>query len=109
MVQKDVSTVHFEKCAKLVLHKSPKLTANSNPEVEIIVTAKHLYVKLLKNETDIQFLKSFSCAKWDNANYQWIVTNYNRNLSLLQSYFGERRLLKISSQTIKRRKHTLTL
>jgi len=92
LVQKDESADHFERSAKLVLQKSPKLIDKSTVEVEITVTPMHLYVKLPKNETDIQFLKSFRYHKWDNANYQWVIPNYNRNLSLLQSYFGTRRL-----------------
>ena len=77
---------------KPVLKKTVKLTDKLNPEVEITVTHMHLFVKLPKNETDIQFLKSFRFVKWDNANYQWVVPNYNQNLSLLHSFFGGRRL-----------------
>ena len=72
--------------------KEVKAVKEINPEVEITVTPMHLFVKLAKNDTDIQFLKSFKFTKWDNANYQWVVPNYNRNLSLLQSYFEGRRL-----------------
>ncbi|MEI6556643.1 MAG: site-specific tyrosine recombinase/integron integrase, partial [Paludibacter sp.] len=90
--QIEESTEEPDESAKLVLQKSPKLIDKSTVEVEITVTPMHLYVKLPKSETDIQFLKSFRYAKWDNANYQWVVPNYNRNLSLLQSYFGSRRL-----------------
>ncbi|MDR3653209.1 MAG: tyrosine-type recombinase/integrase [Paludibacter sp.] len=90
--QIEESTKGHGESAKLVLQKSPKLIDKTKVDVEITVTPMHLYVKLPKNETDIQFLKSFRYAKWDNANYQWVVPNYNRNLSLLQSYFGSRRL-----------------
>jgi len=81
-----------DKIEKPILRKTVKLSDKLNPEVEITVTPMHLYVRLPRNEPDIQFLKSFRYAKWDNVNFQWVVPNYNRNLSLLQSYFGERRL-----------------
>jgi len=82
----------FNNSVKPVLRKAEKLTDKQNPEVEITVTPMHLYVKLPRNETDIQFLKSFKYSKWDNANYQWVIPNYKRNLSLLQSFFEGRRL-----------------
>jgi len=86
------SAVSFEKSEKTVLQKTAKSIDKLNPEVEITVTHQHLYVKLPRNETDIQFLRSFRYAKWDNTNYQWVIPNYNRNLSLLQSFFAGRRL-----------------
>jgi len=61
-------------------------------KIEITITPIHLFVKLPKNETDIQFLKSFKYAKWDQANFHWVVPNYKRNLSLLQSYFEQHSL-----------------
>jgi len=86
------SAIDADKSEKTVLQKAVKLSDKLNPEVEITVTHQHLYVKLPRNETDIQFLRSFRYAKWDNANYQWVIPNYNRNLSLLQSFFAGRRL-----------------
>ena len=86
------STEEVDKSDIPVLQKTPKLIDKSKVDVEITVTPMHLYVKLPKNETDIQFLKSFRYCRWDNANFQWVVPNYNRNLSLLQSFFEGRRL-----------------
>ena len=86
------SAIDADKSEKTVLQKAVKLSDKLNPQVEITVTHQHLYVKLPRNETDIQFLRSFKYAKWDNANYQWVIPNYNRNLSLLQSFFAGRRL-----------------
>lgn len=98
-VQKIAATEEIKKPAgdvdnskKPVLKKTANLSDKLNPEVEITVTPMHLFVKLQKNETDIQFLKSFKFIKWDNANYQWVIPNYKRNLNLLQSFFEGRRL-----------------
>lgn len=77
---------------KLVLQKAVNSHSTSMPEVEIMVTPMHLYIKLPKNETDIQYLKSFKYAKWDQYNFQWIIPNYRKNLTLLQSFFKERKL-----------------
>lgn len=90
IIKKNVDCV--DNTEKNVLQKTVKLPNKLKPEVEITVTPIHLFVKLPKNETDIQFLKSFRYAKWDQANFHWVVPNYRRNLSLLQSYFEQRRL-----------------
>lgn len=86
------STQNAENNKKLILQKDAKLIDKLIREVEIVVTPMHLYVKLPKNETDIQFLKSFKYAKWDQTNFHWMIPNYRRNLSLLQSFFENRRL-----------------
>lgn len=43
-----------------------------------------------KNNTDIQFLRSFHYVKWDPAAYVWVVPNYGDNLQLIKDYFGDR-------------------
>jgi len=83
---------YVDNTEKIVLQKKEKVSDILKPEVEITVTPVHLFVKLPKNDTDIQFLKSFRYAKWDLANFHWVVPNYRRNLNLLQSYFEQRRL-----------------
>lgn len=67
-------------------------------EIEITVTPSRIFVKLPKNETDTQYLRSFRYIKWDGNNYQWIMPNYGNNLSLLQSYFTGREVV-VSEQT----------
>jgi site-specific recombinase XerD len=70
-------------------------------EVNITITAKRLFVKLQKNETDTQYLKSFQYVHWDNNNRQWIIPNYGRNLELLKSYF-QNRIVVVAEQTEKK-------
>lgn len=70
-------------------------------DVNITVTTKQLFIKIHKNETDTQFLKSFKYQYWDNNNRQWIIPNYGRNLELLKSYFQNRTVV-ITEQTEKK-------
>lgn len=61
-------------------------------EIQIVITAKRVFIKLPKNETDIQFLSSFKYTRWDNANRQWVVPNYGKNLDVIKNYFRNRSL-----------------
>lgn len=64
------------------------MTENSeNRNVEVEITSKTIFIKLPKNETDIQFIRSFKFARWNSGSFRWIVPNYKNNLELLQSYF----------------------
>lgn len=43
-----------------------------------------------KNETDIEFIRSFKYPRWDHKEYKWEIPNYGKNLELLKNYFGSR-------------------
>jgi hypothetical protein len=43
-----------------------------------------------KNETDIQFVRTFKYVRWDNSHHTWIIPNYRQNLELLKNYFNTR-------------------
>ncbi|MEI8049781.1 MAG: tyrosine-type recombinase/integrase, partial [Bacteroidales bacterium] len=58
--------------------------------VEIWVIGKQIQIKLPKNETDIQFLRSFQYVRWNKSEFHWVVPNYGKNLELLQNYFNTR-------------------
>lgn len=70
------------------------------PEVEqrpkihndIIITynKKQILIKIPKNETDIQFIRTFNYVRWDKKEFCWKIPNYRKNLELLKNYFGER-------------------
>ena len=90
LIKKNVDAV--DNTEKNVLLKKVNVSDKLKSKIEITITPIHLFVKLPKNETDIQFLKSFKYAKWDQANFHWVVPNYKRNLSLLQSYFEQHSL-----------------
>jgi site-specific recombinase XerD len=58
--------------------------------IEIEVVGRKVFIRMPKNNTDIQFLRSFHYVKWDPAAYVWVVPNYGDNLQLIKDYFGDR-------------------
>jgi len=73
--------------------KTPKQTA----EIQITVTEKQINIQLPKNETDIQFIRSFTYARWNKNSYYWTIPNYRNNLDKLKDYFSNRNV-EISEQ-----------
>lgn len=69
-----------------------------NTEIQIIISDKHINIKLPKNEADIQFILSFKYARWNTNSYSWTVPNYDKNWDKIKGYF-ENRNVKISEQT----------
>jgi len=59
-------------------------------DIIITYTAKQIIVKIPKNETDIQFIRTFLYVRWDKKEFSWVIPNYGKNLELLKNYFGER-------------------
>ena len=51
------------------------LSLRGRNDISIEITEKRIFVKLPKNDTDTQFLRSFRYVHWDNANRQWIIPN----------------------------------
>ena len=51
---------------------------------------KHIFIKLPKNEADIQFIRSFKYAQWDMQHFHWTVPNYRDNIVKIKAYFGNR-------------------
>lgn len=66
------------------------LSLRGRNDISIEITEKRIFVKLPKNDTDTQFLRSFRYVHWDNANRQWIIPNYGKNLELIENYFRNR-------------------
>lgn len=58
--------------------------------VTIEVSGRNIFVKMPKNSTDIQFIRSFHYTRWDDHSFLWVVPHYNDNLELLKDYFGHR-------------------
>lgn len=59
-------------------------------EIIITYTSKQIVLKIPKNETDIQYVRTFQYVRWDNKAFCWLIPNYGKNLELLKNYFGER-------------------
>ena len=58
--------------------------------ITIEITDKQIIIKLPKNETDTQFIRSFKYFRWNKSMYCWIVPNYRDNIDKLKSYFAKR-------------------
>ena len=67
------------------LQVAPRLDA-----ISIEITDKHIFIKMPKNEADIQFIRSFRYAKWDMYNFCWSLPNYRENFEKIKAYFALR-------------------
>jgi integrase/recombinase XerD len=67
--------------------RQPSIKRNG---VSIEITDKQIFVKLPKNETDIQYIHSFKYSRWDMRNYCWVVPNLRNNSDKIRAYFQER-------------------
>jgi integrase/recombinase XerD len=68
---------------------SPLQVVHPN-DIIIEISPKQIWVKIPKDETDIQFVRTFKYVRWDNSKFRWVIPNYGQNLSLLKNYFGTR-------------------
>lgn len=59
-------------------------------EIAIELSGKSIFLKMPKNETDIQFIRTFQYVRWDNAHFRWVVPIYGKNLELIKNYFNTR-------------------
>jgi integrase/recombinase XerD len=58
--------------------------------ISIEITDKQIFIKLPKNEVDIQYIRSFKYSRWDMRNYNWIVPNLRNNADKIRAYFQQR-------------------
>jgi len=68
----------------------PIIQKQKTKDVQISVTDKRITLKMPKNETDIQFVRTFKYVRWDKVQYLWRLPNYGNNLQLLKNYFNQR-------------------
>ena len=59
-------------------------------EITIVVSQKSILLRIPKNETDIQFIRTFNFVRWDNRDFKWVIPNYGKNLELIKNYFNGR-------------------
>lgn len=58
--------------------------------ITIEVAGRRIFLKMPKNNIDIQFIRSFRYARWDKASFHWVIPHYTGNLDLLKGYFKDR-------------------
>jgi integrase/recombinase XerD len=79
------------KKAKLTEPIGARLEAVSRFDAICIeIAEKQIIIRLPKNETDIQFIRSFKFARWNNSQFYWTVPNFGKNADKLRSYFAGR-------------------
>jgi integrase/recombinase XerD len=59
-------------------------------DIAIEISPKQIAIKMPKNDTDIQFIRTFRYVRWDKNNFKWIIPNYGKNIDLVKNYFNER-------------------
>lgn len=62
----------------------------NNHEIVIELSGKSIFLKMPKNEADIQFIRTFLYVRWDNTHFKWVVPSYGKNLELIKNYFNTR-------------------
>jgi site-specific recombinase XerD len=79
------------------IEKTPTSTTNYETRklsrrdvITIEITEKHIFVKMPKNEADIQYIRSYNFAQWDIHNYCWVVPNHRNNATNIVAYFQPR-------------------
>ncbi len=102
LISEPLIGARLEVAPRLIAKETPRLIKKPNqtepiearlevvPRLENIsieITEKQIIIKLPKNETDIQFIRSFKYARWNNTQFYWTVPNFGKNADKLKSYF----------------------
>jgi len=59
-------------------------------KIIIEVSGRRIFIKMPKNDADIQFIRAINYARWDKSGFIWIIPNYGKNLDSITNYFGNR-------------------
>lgn len=78
---------HTIKIAEVISVKPENRITNDRNEIVIEVSNKCISLKMPKNETDIQFIRTFKFVRWDNNHFRWIIPNYGKNLEMINNYY----------------------
>jgi site-specific recombinase XerD len=62
----------------------------TDKSVDICVLNRNIVIKMLKNETDIEFLNTLKFSRWNKKAFVWEVPNYPGNLEKIKLHFGKR-------------------
>ena len=77
-------------------------------DINLEISPKQIWVNMPKNETDIQFIRTFKYVRWDNVKFRWIIPNYGQNLDLIKKYFGTR-ITKMENKVLEQPKPIATI
>jgi len=81
----------IEQPASVIIEKKPEEKISTTPkDVSIEVSGRRIFLRMPKNDMDVQFLRLLRFSYWDKNAYLWIIPNYNKNLELLKEHFKDR-------------------
>ena len=66
---------------------TPPIKKAKASAIVIDITDKHIFIKMPKNEMDIQYVRSFKYSLWDSINFCWSIPNYRDNAEKIKAYF----------------------
>ena len=66
------------------------LTVQKRNTISIDITDKNIFIRMPKNEADIQYVRSFKYAQWDMHHFCWTMPNYRDNAERIKTYFEKR-------------------
>lgn len=89
-------------------------------QLKIEVYEHRIFIKLPKNQCDIEFIRRFQFVRWDKQWLHWIIPNYPGNLTQILAYFKgridcfiehekEEKTLSTARQTIEKQKDEIIL
>lgn len=77
--------------------------------VNMHITEKRIFIKLPKNEKDIQVIRSLQYSRWDKNQFCWVIPNYKGNADILKELDFLHYLLTVNtSQWFKSKKYFTT-
>lgn len=82
------STLEVEKVEPIF--QPTETTKDTKDEVFIILQGKLIFLKLERNDLDISFIKCLNRNKWNSLEKQWEISRSDKNLALINAYFGQR-------------------
>lgn len=90
----------------------PPINKLKSSNITIDITDKHIFIKMPKNEVDIQYVRSFKYSLWDSINFCWSLPNYRDNAEKIKAYFSNKNPTIIEYPTIHNKssiiEHTFT-
>jgi len=89
-------------------------------QIKIEVYEHRIFIKLPKNQSDIEFIRRFQFVRWDKQWLHWIIPNYPGNLDAILTHFKgridyfiehqqEEKTISSTGQTIEKQKNEVIL
>lgn len=97
--KRDNKVTEQTKKDKKQITKNPILPFYQKGKIYVEVIGRNIIIRLPKDKTDIDFLKTIRYSRWINHQFFWQIPNYGTNLEVIKNYFGDR-IYKLSVHEI---------